>query len=551
MSQLNILRFRLLAVLGLIITMTALSMSVVAAEPVQIILDPGFRPESQYAAGFHDDTRTARIAVLPTIVRRVDRTAQSFASQQQIVAFLNESGIATAVAKPLRVDLGPLRRPSQWEIFQYGAESITESLEGYETGTDYTLVMEFLVPGDQVVFGIDVYIMDRQGQSTFSFLLNSHHRLFAEADLAARGSSEAARSAMIEKATDVGLTALVAQIRHARECIAVSASTAPKVDAGTLRDFEDELTSGKDPYGTSIGFSTFSDGKSSASIALTHDHPPVPGEAAGNKVLELNLDVQGWAGVVDIFHNDTVDEWTPYDWSDLDGFSFWLYGNNSGTKMFVDVIDNRNPCSRRDDAERYTYEFWDDVPGWRLISVPFKDMARKQIGNGAPNDGLNLAEVHGWGIGTSDTGGSRTFYIDDFRLWSEPSVGRSPEGEVTSHRLFLETRIDESTSRIAVEPGKMVGLVVEKTMDLMCETARLTTEREFRYFRMDERVMLSGGRATFRLTFYTTPPEGIPVARASIGTDLTEGPDAMTAVLDAEEFVEVCRMLGGPAQDPN
>ena len=149
MRQPNILRFRLLAVLGLSITLTAFSLAVVADEPVQTILDPGFRPESQYAAAFLDDTRTPTIAVLPAIIRRADRTALSFASQQQIVAFLNESGIATAVTKPLRIDLGPLRRRSQWEIFQFTAESIAESLERYETGTDYTLVMEFLVPGDQ------------------------------------------------------------------------------------------------------------------------------------------------------------------------------------------------------------------------------------------------------------------------------------------------------------------------------------------------------------------------------------------------------------------
>ena len=36
--------------------------------------------------------------------------------------------------------------------------------------------------------------------------------------------------------------------------------------------------------------------------------------------------------------------------------------------MFVDVIDNRYACSTRDDAERYTYEFWDSEIR-RLISL--------------------------------------------------------------------------------------------------------------------------------------------------------------------------------------
>jgi hypothetical protein len=203
--------------LGLALGMLALSISALADEPGQTIPDPGFRPESEYAAAFLDTTGKATIAVLPTLIRRVDRTAHSFESQEQVIAFLNESGIARAVTKSRRVDLGPLQRPSQWEIFEYGAESIAANLDGYDTGADYTLVMEILVPGDQVVFGIEVYILNRQGQSAFSFLLNSHHQMFSDAKLVAKDSSEGARSKMIENATRIGLMALKAQIERARE----------------------------------------------------------------------------------------------------------------------------------------------------------------------------------------------------------------------------------------------------------------------------------------------------------------------------------------------
>lgn len=198
------------------VCLLGLSLSVFADETAQKTADPGFRPESEYAAGFLDTVGTAKIAVLPTLVRRDERTAHSFASQQRIVAFLNESGIATATSKQRRVDLGPLRRASQWEIFQWGAELIAEKLVGYETGADYTLVLELLVPDSQAVFGIEVYIIDRQGHSAFSFLLNSHHQMFVDAKLVAEGSSEAARAKMIEDATLVGVTALKAQIDQSR-----------------------------------------------------------------------------------------------------------------------------------------------------------------------------------------------------------------------------------------------------------------------------------------------------------------------------------------------
>ena len=194
--------------------LTILSLSATAHEPEKTIQDPGFRPQSEHAQAFLDSLNVTTVTVLPSIVRRADRSAHSFASQRQIVDSLIDVQIANAIAKPKRIDLGPMPGQSQWEIFQYGAESIAESLEGYETGTDYTLVMEFLVPGNQAVFGIQCYVLDQQGRNAFSFLLNSHHQIFADANLVAENSTEAARTRMIEDATRLGVAALIQQIRR-------------------------------------------------------------------------------------------------------------------------------------------------------------------------------------------------------------------------------------------------------------------------------------------------------------------------------------------------
>jgi hypothetical protein len=404
--------------------------------------------------------------------------------------------------------------------------------------------MEILVPGDQSVFGIELYIMDPQGRSAFSFLLNSHHELFAGAKLVARNSSEEARETMIENATRIGLVALKAQIEQARECIAASSEfTTTAVEPGVLHDFQSKLASGTSRNGAALGFSTFSDGTSTVNLSTTGPHPPVPGETSGNRVLQLDLDVTGWAGLLHLTSDEGMQRWAPQDWSSMDGFSFWLHGNNSATQMFVDVLDNRQACSRRDDAERYTYVFWDDVPGWRLISVPFKDMARKEINNGAPNDGLNLAEVHGWGLGTVNTGGPKTFYIDDFRLWRSGTEAESEPHEVIEHELFIETRLDDDTSRLEVRPDRQKGLVVDKVLNLACEWSQLAIDRGYRYFKTDERARLSGDRATMRITFYKTLPDGVAVGTRLLQEGNTESADLMTAAIDAEEFTEVCDAL--------
>lgn len=187
-----------------------------ADKPQQTIADPGYRPDGYFAPSFVEALDSTTIAVLPTLVRRTTRTAHSFASQQQIVDHLNGRGIP-ASARPERIDLGPLRHPSQWELFQYGADSVAAAVKRYATGADYTLVMEILVPRDQAVFGIEIYIVDREGAHALSFLLNEHHEMFADAGLVARNSSEAARSEMIKKATTVGLAAFERQLERLRK----------------------------------------------------------------------------------------------------------------------------------------------------------------------------------------------------------------------------------------------------------------------------------------------------------------------------------------------
>ena len=52
-------------------------------------------------------------------------------------------------------------------------------------------------------------------------------------------------------------------------------------------------------------------------------------------------------------------------------------------------------------------------------SITFPDMARAEVYNRAPNDGLGLNEVHGWGFGTANKGQAR-YYLDDFELLGKP-----------------------------------------------------------------------------------------------------------------------------------
>jgi beta-glucanase (GH16 family) len=196
---------------------------------------------------------------------------------------------------------------------------------------------------------------------------------------------------------------------------AMQPSALPMVD-----DFEAPLVTNAQAGAIPIGFFIAQDGATTTVFSRTTTMPaPVPGSAAGNNVLAARLRVTSYGVVIHGFENAAANQWVSQDWSAYAGFSFWLYGNNSGTMLFIDIIDNRNdPPLATDDAERYSTEFPDNFSGWKKFEIPFSQFNRKNIGNGAPADGFTLTEVHGWAFGAVSTGGNAyTYYLDDVQVY--------------------------------------------------------------------------------------------------------------------------------------
>jgi beta-glucanase (GH16 family) len=208
----------------------------------------------------------------------------------------------------------------------------------------------------------------------------------------------------------------------------------PSVSTGPVRaaslpalidDFETGLPAGRDGGNNPIGFYTFQDGNAGTTVAIsTSSTPPapVPGTGTSNTVLKLDVNVVAYAGFVHAFENAALNTWVSQDWSTYQGISFWLYGRNSGTTLFVDVLDNRNPGSTRDDAERWSVDLPDNFSGWQEIKIPFAGMHRKEIGNGAPNDGFGLTEVQGWALGAVTTASPQTYYVDKVMVYGVAPV---------------------------------------------------------------------------------------------------------------------------------
>jgi len=228
-----------------------------------------------------------------------------------------------------------------------------------------------------------------------------------------------------------------------------------------LDEFEyAELPSGTDPNGVGIGFTAYggNGGGSYASLTAAAPADTRPGAEDGTQVLQLDANVPGgaWAGVSRGF--DADGEWVTQDWSGFQGVNFWFQGDGSGENLYFDIVENRAPGSTRDDAERWSASLTDDVVGWRFVELEWADFSRKEIGNGAPNDGLTLDEVHGWAFGPASTDGAEVYFLDRIALWGD-SLDDVPllvgfdrgtysvtEGDATTVRVTLSRPSDQPVS---------------------------------------------------------------------------------------------------------
>uniref|UniRef100_UPI0033406AC6 carbohydrate binding domain-containing protein n=1 Tax=Tessaracoccus lapidicaptus TaxID=1427523 RepID=UPI0033406AC6 len=258
----------------------------------------------------------------------------------------------------------------------------------------------------------------------------------------------------------------------------LSLFTAPAAMAEELPvvdDFEAPLVTGASTEaGVPLGFFVATDPKSTTTFERTTTAPePVPGSADGNHVLKGDFTVDSFGVIIHGFEDGDAKQWVSQDWSAYEGLQFQLYGQNTGTNLFIDVIDNTAPGTTTDTAERFSAAFVDNFTGWKTIQLPFTDMARKEIGNGAPNDGFGLTEVHGWAFGTLATSGTQSYYLDDFTLY-----GVAPERPLTVGFSVADTQVVEGkTASVELKLSKPSAEQV--TVDWATTTGTATPERDY------------------------------------------------------------------------
>ena len=166
-----------------------------------------------------------------------------------------------------------------------------------------------------------------------------------------------------------------------------------------------------------------------------------PEAAAHDQVLRVDYEIGAWGGFTYAFTDGTG--WASQDWTGHNALRFWLYGNDTGQIIQIEIFDNRAPGVHADSAERFFYHLLDDYQGWRQFTIPFAHFQRRsdwQPG-GAPDDGFNLNEVNGFAFGFPANVGAQTAYLDDVQA---VVVEDASQVTIFAPETVTEVEIDES-----------------------------------------------------------------------------------------------------------
>ncbi|MGC9366114.1 MAG: hypothetical protein ACP5FK_03615 [bacterium] len=137
---------------------------------------------------FVDEFQSHKILCFPVIYRSSEFYRMIENSDELIAEYFSGWDLYPELEYyPDAPDFSETMFPTQWAVFEANMSIFSDYLESLDNSWDYAMTVEILMTntpsGGQAVGGIQCYILDDQGEDVFSFLMNSHHDMFNDADL--------------------------------------------------------------------------------------------------------------------------------------------------------------------------------------------------------------------------------------------------------------------------------------------------------------------------------------------------------------------------------
>ena len=114
--------------------------------------------------------------------------------------------------------------------------------------------------------------------------------------------------------------------------------------------------------------------------------------------------------------------------------------------------------------------------------------------------------------------------------------------QVSSAPTFVSKVLSANRSSVQIDTSGLTAAA--GSMFLMCNTAALTIEGNFKYFRMENHRTESRGKGSFEVEFFQSPPEGAEVVQLDSLNPAKPTGDPEKWVFDAVAASAACKKLG-------
>ena len=167
---------------------------------------------------FIDSYKESKFIIYPTIIRTPSTTTWSKSLSKQFTQNLNSVENLNIGFSKEKLDPDELKGQAQYQFFQNDMERLGSKIKEKKENIDYCIVPEILFEpqreGTLFVFGIHLFILNKEGENVFSFLLNSHHQLFVEAKLYASNPDENDIEALKQRSLEVAAQAFLLMVEQ-------------------------------------------------------------------------------------------------------------------------------------------------------------------------------------------------------------------------------------------------------------------------------------------------------------------------------------------------
>jgi hypothetical protein len=167
--------------------------------------------ESDKYRQFYHSLKEKGITVFVGVAKNDDGTTYHLASRDTIASFFQDRGVLSVHLADQEVGLEGLEGINgQWALFERSMSLFSDHLKANPIDSGYALMAEYVA--DEAIHVIQCYILDSDGEDAFSFLLNSHHKLFADAQREMAAETIESRDELIRKGTGVIIKGLQYQL---------------------------------------------------------------------------------------------------------------------------------------------------------------------------------------------------------------------------------------------------------------------------------------------------------------------------------------------------